>query len=114
MKALIYDGKVCQVETESFPVVTPLYWVACDSNVIPGYIFQGGIFIAPVQPEQTITQKLMIIDAELSVLNQFIPRALEDYWESINFDVSTLPHQAPRLARIKELRTQRAVLVEKI
>lgn len=48
---------------------------------------------------------------ELQELDLSIPRGLEDYWDQMNFDTSTLPEAArDKLARKLELRLELAAL----
>lgn len=50
-------------------------------------------------------KKLADISAKLAALDLFLPRALEDFWTAINFDVTTLPQaQQDRLAEKVALR----------
>ena len=46
MKALIFDGKVVQVEENEFPVHKSLIWLDCASDVKPGWLYDNNVFSA--------------------------------------------------------------------
>jgi len=51
MKALIYEGKVVQIEEKEFPVARQLVWVECDNtDVATGWEYDSGskVFSEPV------------------------------------------------------------------
>jgi hypothetical protein len=61
---------------------------------------------APLTDEERIEVERMAIMQEMSQLDIFIPRALEDQWAATGFDTSLLPDvQQKRLARKKQLRS---------
>ena len=53
MKALIFDGKVVQIEGQQFPVAPDLEWVDI-SGIVPapevGWSYDGTIFTPPPEP----------------------------------------------------------------
>ena len=74
------------------------------------WVNAGNSPIAPptVNPNQS---QINIILAELSSLDQYLPRSVEDLITALNVDVSTLPTiQQTRLAQKQTLRTQLAGL----
>jgi hypothetical protein len=56
MYVLIYENKVVQVEEKTFPVAEELKWVEISGAeaVYPGYVYDGGKFIAPLIPTTKI------------------------------------------------------------
>ena len=54
MKALIQEGRVCQIEASEFPVASSLIWVDCGDDVQTGWSYDGSSFSAP--PPATIDQ----------------------------------------------------------
>ena len=60
MNALIFNGKVVQIEAATFPVHSALTWVAIPSgtDVVPGWSYSGGTFTAPpAPPAPTLAQQ---------------------------------------------------------
>jgi len=52
--ATILGVRVCDVETNSFEVAEPLFWVACEDNITPmGYAYNAPNFVAIVYPAPT-------------------------------------------------------------
>ena len=50
MKALIQEGRVCQIEASEFPVAPSLIWVDCGDDVETGWSYDGSSFSAPPGP----------------------------------------------------------------
>jgi hypothetical protein len=48
-KALVFEGKVVQIEEVTFPVAPALKWVECGDDVEVGWGYDGVSFIEPVQ-----------------------------------------------------------------
>lgn len=72
-----------------------------------GWSYDGTNFTSPVVPVLTTTQINAPVLAQLSALDSYIPRGLEDYWTAIAFDVTKLPkEQQQRLAQKAALRVQ--------
>jgi len=49
MKALVFEGKVVQVEENEFPVHKNLIWIDCDSEVKAGWLYNDDLFSAPAE-----------------------------------------------------------------
>jgi hypothetical protein len=60
MKALVHENRVVQVEENEFPVHPSMQWVSCPDEVVAGYAYENGVFIAPV-PEEPEVQPIMSI-----------------------------------------------------
>lgn len=70
---------------------------------------------APASPMEIAVSNKANIIAQFPPLDVYLPRALEDYWAAIKFDVTTLPAiQQQRLAQKQDLRSQIAPVLTKI
>lgn len=70
MKALVHDGRVCQIEAETFPVAPGLMWVDCDETVTTSHTYVDGVFVAPVVPVVSHNDQ---IDAQIRALEASRP-----------------------------------------
>lgn len=50
-KALIFNNKVIQIETEFFEVHESMQWIDCDNSVQIGYEYDGSNFTNPINSE---------------------------------------------------------------
>lgn len=88
--------------------VSPEEWKAYPPVMVDGGPLYEWCEVVPTDAEvleAAKSTKLADISAKLAALDLFLPRALEDYWTTIEFDTTTLPKvQQDRLARKNELR----------
>jgi hypothetical protein len=56
MHALIFDGRVIQVEAEPFEVHESMTWAECENEVQPGWLVIDGVPVAPAGPTLTDRQ----------------------------------------------------------
>lgn len=75
-----------------------------DANI--GDTYDGATFLRQTSTvdKQIVNQSIL---SRLSALDQYLPRAVEDYWNVINFDTSVLPQpMQDKLAEKISLRSQ--------
>ena len=70
MKALVYQGKVLQIDAQFFEVHPNYQWIECDDSIKPGYLYQDGQFSPP--PEQVLSA-----DDQLNIYRQAIQEHLD-------------------------------------
>jgi len=57
MKALIFENKVIQIETDTFDVAEPLIWVDCTDDCKTGWIVKNGELTPYIKPTPTIYER---------------------------------------------------------
>jgi hypothetical protein len=72
MKALISpneNNRICQVESQDFPVAKPLFWLDCSDNITTAWTYVDGTFVEPVIPEPVViaepTKNELLAELEL-------------------------------------------------
>lgn len=80
MKALISpneNNRICQVESQDFPVAEPLFWATCPADCTTRWTYVDGQFSEPVAPEVVVPPaptkaellaKLQEIQAQITAL----------------------------------------------
>lgn len=66
MKALIFNGKVIQIEEQEFEIHSDFSWVDCDSSIKVGFVYDGTTFSNPY-PELTTEEKLERLRAKRNI-----------------------------------------------
>jgi len=58
-KALIFEGRIVQIESVSFPVAPELIWIDVDDAVsINSHVLEGGVVVAKPKPALPTYQEL--------------------------------------------------------
>lgn len=84
MQALINPNNgyiVQQIEVQKFPVSPPCFWVNCDETVNVGYVWQNGVFLAPVPPVPPVPTEVSMFQAEEALAEFGLLEAVEEFMD---------------------------------
>jgi hypothetical protein len=66
MKALILDGKVVDVQENTFEVHQSMQWVDCDNSVKVGFTYDGSTFTSNLPSAEEVAAAQAAVEAKLA------------------------------------------------